>query len=122
MLIANQEQEDAYAFLLSLQSEMLGQLKAGAIGREVYQHALQYVRDKKSALEKHFVKNIGHGARQLPSRSARKLTGPVYHRSGWSSVTPSTSCRLRVGVSCAPGWSSISFWGSLISNTTARST
>lgn len=40
---------------------MLSQLKDGAVGREVYQFALEYIRGKKPELEKHFVKNIGHG-------------------------------------------------------------
>ena len=37
-------------------------MKDGVTGRDVYQHALSYVKDKKPELEKHFVKNIGHGA------------------------------------------------------------
>ena len=32
----------------------------GATARDVYNHALSYVREKKPELEKHFVKNIGH--------------------------------------------------------------
>ncbi|KZT03503.1 FACT complex subunit SPT16 [Laetiporus sulphureus 93-53] len=57
----SKEQEAIYSLLLSLQAEVLAQLKDGAIARDVYNHALSYVKDKKPELEKHFVKNIGHG-------------------------------------------------------------
>ncbi|KAH9951270.1 FACT complex subunit SPT16 [Amylocystis lapponica] len=55
------EQEAIYSLLLSLQNEMLGLLKDGVIARDMYQRALAFVKDKKPELERHFVKNIGHG-------------------------------------------------------------
>lgn len=60
-----QEQEAIYALLLSLQTELLTVMKDGVTAREVYQHALNYVKEKKPELEKHFVKTVGHGVRRL---------------------------------------------------------
>ncbi|GBE82391.1 FACT complex subunit SPT16 [Sparassis crispa] len=57
----SKEQEAIYSLLLSMQNEILPRLKDGVVARDVYQQALAYVRDKKPELEKHFVKNIGHG-------------------------------------------------------------
>lgn len=34
-------------------------MKDGAVARDVYMHAVSFVREKKPDLEKHFVKNIG---------------------------------------------------------------
>lgn len=51
---------------MSLQSELLTKLRDGAVARDVYVHALNYVKEKKPELEKHFVKNIGFGVRQFP--------------------------------------------------------
>ena len=36
-------------------------MKDGAVTKDVYMHALTYIREKKPELEKHFVKNIGFG-------------------------------------------------------------
>ncbi|KAI0928386.1 hypothetical protein AcW1_005644 [Taiwanofungus camphoratus] len=57
----SQEQEAIYLLLVSLQTEILTQLKGGAMAKEVYHHALSYVKQRKPELEKHFVKNVGHG-------------------------------------------------------------
>ncbi|TRM59387.1 FACT complex subunit-domain-containing protein [Schizophyllum amplum] len=53
------EQEAQYNLLLSLQTELLSKIGDGVVAKDVYQHALDYVRDKSPDLEKHFVKNIG---------------------------------------------------------------
>ncbi|KIK63712.1 hypothetical protein GYMLUDRAFT_162320 [Collybiopsis luxurians FD-317 M1] len=55
------EQEAQYGLLLSLQAELLGFITDGVSARDVYQHALSYVREKNSSLEKNFVKNLGFG-------------------------------------------------------------
>ncbi|RDB21018.1 FACT complex subunit SPT16 [Hypsizygus marmoreus] len=57
----NTDQEAQYNLLLSLQSEMLSTIKDGVSAREVYQHAISYVKGKIPELEKHFVKNVGFG-------------------------------------------------------------
>ncbi|EKM55643.1 uncharacterized protein PHACADRAFT_173804 [Phanerochaete carnosa HHB-10118-sp] len=57
----SKEQEAIYALLLSLQNDLLSFMKDGVTARDVYQHALTYVKEKKPELEKHFVKNVGHG-------------------------------------------------------------
>ncbi|KAF9001953.1 FACT complex subunit SPT16 [Cyathus striatus] len=57
----NPDQEAQYNLLLSLQSELLLTMKEGATARDVYQHALSFIKTKNSDLEKHFVKNIGFG-------------------------------------------------------------
>jgi nucleosome binding factor SPN SPT16 subunit len=36
-------------------------MKDGAVARDLYQHALSYVKKHKPDLEKNFVKNIGFG-------------------------------------------------------------
>ncbi|PCH40564.1 hypothetical protein WOLCODRAFT_150624 [Wolfiporia cocos MD-104 SS10] len=40
---------------------MLLQLKGGAVAHDVDHHTLTYIKEEKLELEKHFVKNIGHG-------------------------------------------------------------
>ncbi|KAI0807182.1 FACT complex subunit SPT16 [Fomes fomentarius] len=84
----SKDQEAIYALLASLQSEMLSQLKEGAAAKDLYQHALSYVKGKKPELEAHFVKNIGHGMGMefrdgsyvLSAKSVRKLrAGMVFN-------------------------------------------
>ncbi len=103
-LSLTQDQEAIYALLVSLQSEMLSQLKEGAAAKDLYQHALSYVKGKRPELEAHLVKNIGHGVCS-PSRDKNcRLTS--YRRWVWSSVTDHTSSPRRVSGSFGPGWSS----------------
>ena len=70
----SKEQEAIYLLLISLQAELLTTLKDGAVAREVYNHALDYVKEKKPELEKNFVKNVGHGvSAQGRFRSSRLI-------------------------------------------------
>ncbi|KAJ3824085.1 FACT complex subunit SPT16 [Lentinula raphanica] len=55
------EQEAQYSVLLSLQAELLKFITDGVAAREVYQHALAYVKEKHPEYEKNFVKNLGFG-------------------------------------------------------------
>ena len=48
---------------------MLSRLKDGAVAKELYQHALSFVKEKKPELEKHFVKIIGFAVSTQMSRS-----------------------------------------------------
>ncbi|CCM03865.1 uncharacterized protein FIBRA_06015 [Fibroporia radiculosa] len=57
----SKEQEAIYHLLTSLQGEIIQHLKEGAVARDVYQRALTFIKEKKPELEKHFVKNVGHG-------------------------------------------------------------
>ncbi|KAH7919903.1 FACT complex subunit SPT16 [Leucogyrophana mollusca] len=57
----SKEQEAIYNLLLSLQAELLREVKDGVTAREVYSLALEYVKEKKPELEKNFVKNVGFG-------------------------------------------------------------
>ncbi|KIK92016.1 hypothetical protein PAXRUDRAFT_830348 [Paxillus rubicundulus Ve08.2h10] len=57
----SKEQEEIYNLLVSLQSEIVREMKDGKTARDIYQHALEYVRVKKPVLEKNFVKNLGSG-------------------------------------------------------------
>ncbi|KAG1901704.1 FACT complex subunit-domain-containing protein [Suillus fuscotomentosus] len=57
----SKEQEAIYNLLLSMQSEMLKEIKDGVSAREVYQWALDIVKKEKPELEKNFVKNAGFG-------------------------------------------------------------
>ncbi|KIY43663.1 FACT complex subunit SPT16 [Fistulina hepatica ATCC 64428] len=52
-------QEAQYNLLLSLQSELLNYMKDGAVAREVYQHAVDFIKEKDASLERHFTRNIG---------------------------------------------------------------
>ncbi|KAG6833476.1 hypothetical protein H0H87_006048 [Tephrocybe sp. NHM501043] len=56
-----QDQEKQYNILLALQSELLSYIKNDVSARDVYQHALSFVRGKDLDLERHFVKNVGFG-------------------------------------------------------------
>lgn len=56
-----QEQESIYHLLLNLQTELLSKMKDGAVIRDIYHHALSYIKKQKPELEKHFVKNLGFG-------------------------------------------------------------
>lgn len=60
-----QEQESVYNLLLNLQAEILQRTKDGAVARDLYQHALSYVKKHKPDLEKNFVKNIGFGVSHI---------------------------------------------------------
>lgn len=59
------EQEQVYQLLFSLQSELLSKLKDGVPAREVYLHAVNFVKGKRPDLEKNFVKNVGFGVSRL---------------------------------------------------------
>ncbi|KAG6854966.1 hypothetical protein C0991_009789 [Blastosporella zonata] len=57
----NQDQEKQYGILLALQTELLSFIKHDVPARDVYQHALSFVKGKDPDLERHFVKNVGFG-------------------------------------------------------------
>ena len=63
--------------------ELLPRLKDGAIAKELYQHALSFVKEKKPDLESHFVKNIGHGVCVYAVFFASFLT---YYTTDWYGV------------------------------------
>jgi len=54
-----QDQEAQYNLLLALQADLLSFIKDGLSARDVYQHAVNYVKVNMPDLEKYFVKNIG---------------------------------------------------------------
>jgi nucleosome binding factor SPN SPT16 subunit len=43
--------------------DVVGRMKEGAIARDVWNHALAIVKQKKPELEGNFVKNLGHAVR-----------------------------------------------------------
>ncbi|KAG6379251.1 FACT complex subunit SPT16 [Boletus reticuloceps] len=57
----SKEQERIYNLLVSLQSEVVREMKDGKTLRDMYQFAAEYIREKKPDLEKNFVKNLGSG-------------------------------------------------------------
>jgi nucleosome binding factor SPN SPT16 subunit len=79
-----QEQEAIYNLLLSMQSEMLREIKDGVSAREVYQRALDIVKKEKPDLEKNFVKNAGFGVSILLSNKCPQVSNSF--RLEWSSV------------------------------------
>ncbi|KAG2754422.1 DUF572-domain-containing protein [Suillus brevipes Sb2] len=85
---ASQEQEAIYNLLLSVQSEMLREIKDGVSAREVYQRALDIVKKEKPELEKNFVKNAGFGVSDLLSNKCPPVSNSFRPE-------PSVSPRLR---------------------------
>ena len=75
-----QDQEAQYDLLLSLQTELLSFIKDGVTTRNVYQRALNFIKEKNPDLEKHFVKNVGFSVR--PSRQSPSL--PCSYRADWN--------------------------------------
>lgn len=67
-----QEQESIYHLLLNLQTELLSKMKDGAVIRDIYHHALTFIKKQKPELEKHFVKNLGFGV-SLHTFTIRRL-------------------------------------------------
>jgi len=53
-----------------LQSELVREMKDGVTAREVYHRALEYIKEKKPELEKHFVKNVGSAVRMITHRAS----------------------------------------------------
>ena len=58
-----QEQEAIYGLLFNLQTELMQKLQDGVVARDVYHHAISYIREKKPELEKNFVRSVGFGVR-----------------------------------------------------------
>jgi nucleosome binding factor SPN SPT16 subunit len=83
-----QDQEAQYNLLLALQVELLSVIKDGVSAREIYLHAVSYVRDKNPDLEKYFVKNLGFGV-SLALVIIKSLNIPPCRR-GSSFVIPLT--------------------------------
>lgn len=93
----NPQQEAQYNLLLSLQAELLLFMKEGVTARDVYLHALDFVRERRPELEKHFVKTVGFGMGMefrdatyvLSAKNARQLkTNMVFNLGlGFSDLT-----------------------------------
>lgn len=117
ILTTPQEQERVYQLLLSLQTELLGKMADGIPAKDVFSHAVAFIREKNPDLEKHFVKNIGFGVRV----SCLGIRVPERASSRWasSSVTVRSSSRARALASLRRAWSSTS---SLVSRTWTKAT
>lgn len=81
-----QQQEAQYNLLLSLQSELLSFMKDGIAARDVYLRAVDFIRERKPDLEKHFVKTVGFGVSLSDWIQLHALT--VLCRWEWSSEMP----------------------------------
>ncbi|KAG0046982.1 FACT complex subunit spt16 [Gryganskiella cystojenkinii] len=57
----NKAQEKNYTFLLDVQRKVLDAMKEGAKVKDVYNRAIDFIRNKRPELEKKFVKNLGFG-------------------------------------------------------------
>ncbi|KAG9104453.1 FACT complex subunit spt16 [Ceratobasidium sp. 370] len=75
----SKEQESIYSFTLSLQSELLSKLRDGTPAKDVYTHAVSYIKQKKPDLEKHFAKSVGFGM-GLEYRDSSYLLSPKNSR------------------------------------------
>ncbi|EJD05718.1 FACT complex subunit SPT16 [Fomitiporia mediterranea MF3/22] len=75
----SKEQETVYALLVTLQSELLHKMKDGVPARDIYMHAITYIREKKPELEKHFVKNVGFSM-GMEFRDSQYLLSPKCNR------------------------------------------
>ncbi|KIM49314.1 hypothetical protein M413DRAFT_438502 [Hebeloma cylindrosporum] len=71
----NPDQEAQYSLLLALQADLLSFMKDGLSARDVYQHAVNYVKANMPDLEKYFVKNIGF-ATGIEFRDAGYMISP----------------------------------------------
>ncbi|KAK1232500.1 FACT complex subunit spt16 [Marasmius sp. AFHP31] len=69
------DQEAQLNLLFALQGELLSFTKDGVTARDVYQHAISYIKSHKPDLEKNFVKNIGFGTGVEFRDSAYLLSG-----------------------------------------------
>lgn len=77
----SRNQESIYALLEELHKEVVAKLKDGAVARDVYNHALLVVKQKKPELEGHFLKNLGHAV-SVPSRLIASSHGLCLDGSG----------------------------------------
>ncbi|KAG6874314.1 hypothetical protein C0995_001539 [Termitomyces sp. Mi166 len=116
MVDPNSNQEKQYNILLNLQSELLSFIKNGVSARDIYQHALSFVKSKDPELERHFVKNVGFGmgiefrdsAYVLSAKNGRSLkTDMIFNLGlGFSDLVDSTGKKyslhlvdtIRIGV------------------------
>ncbi|PVG03034.1 FACT complex subunit SPT16 [Serendipita vermifera] len=53
-------QEEVYGLVETLHKEVVSKMKEGAVARDIYNHAIGIVRQRKPELEGHFVKSLGH--------------------------------------------------------------
>ncbi len=109
-LPARQSQETNYTFVLDLQQHLLRVLKAGVLAKDVYAAGLQYVKDKKPALEGSYPKSIGYGV----SAQGRLLTSALLmrlrrRRESSSGIARTCSDPRTIGLS-RRAWCSSSTW------------
>ncbi|KAK3814140.1 MAG: putative SPT16-general chromatin factor [Benniella sp.] len=57
----NKTQQKNYTFLLDVQRKVLESMKEGVLIKDVYNRAIDFIRNKRPELEKKFVKNLGFG-------------------------------------------------------------
>ncbi|KAI1312608.1 FACT complex subunit spt16 [Mortierella claussenii] len=57
----NKAQEKNYTFLLDVQRKVLDAMKEGVLIKDVYNRAMDFIRNRRPDLEKKFVKNLGFG-------------------------------------------------------------
>lgn len=57
----NKAQQKNYTFLLDVQRKVLDAMKEGVPIKDVYNRALDFIRNRRPELEKKFVKNLGFG-------------------------------------------------------------
>ncbi|KAF9916544.1 FACT complex subunit spt16, partial [Lobosporangium transversale] len=57
----NKTQEKNYNFLLDVQRKVLDAMKEGVLIKDVYNRAIDFIRNRRPDLEKKFVKNLGFG-------------------------------------------------------------
>ncbi|KAI7820538.1 putative SPT16-general chromatin factor [Gamsiella multidivaricata] len=61
LIDANKTQEKNYAFLLDVQRKVLDAMKEGVLIKDVFNRAVDFIRNRRPDLEKKFVKNLGFG-------------------------------------------------------------
>ncbi|KAI8362394.1 FACT complex subunit spt16 [Mortierella sp. GBAus27b] len=57
----NKTQQKNYTFLLDVQRKVLDAMKEGVLIKDIYNRALDFIRNRRPELEKKFVKNLGFG-------------------------------------------------------------
>jgi nucleosome binding factor SPN SPT16 subunit len=71
----NKAQQKNYTFLLDVQRKVLESMKEGVLIKDVYNRAIDFIRNKRPELEKKFVKNLGFGVSAQYHCAASKQSG-----------------------------------------------
>jgi nucleosome binding factor SPN SPT16 subunit len=70
-------QEEVYGLVEILHKEVVSRMKEGAVAKDIYNHALGIVRQKKPELEGHFIKSLGHAVSTTTTTASLIVIEPL---------------------------------------------